>query len=152
MVVMEANDSQAHMAGAVAPGSAVLGIAATKGVNLRRMRLLGTLVVAITAVSLVVAAGASGQGALDQYSPVRDAPGSGASRGGAEANPFGEAVPGSALGPAASSASVATGGGEELPFTGYPLTPLIIALLILLATGVALRIAVEVHERLGDRR
>ncbi len=96
------------------------------------------------------AAGAFAQGALDQYSPVtRPAPGQGGGSPGGSAVGS-ESVPGAALGPAASDASPA-GGAAELPFTGYPLTPLIIALLILLATGVMLRVGVEVHSRLSGR-
>lgn len=45
------------------------------------------------------------------------------------------------------------GGGEggELPFTGYPVTPLILLLLLLLATGAALRTYVAVRDRMQAR-
>ncbi len=127
-------------------GPEVQGIATSKGQNCRRIRLAGSAVTALTVGSLLFAAGAFAQGALDQYSPAtRPAPGQG---GGSAVGS--ESVPGAALGPAASDASAA-GGAAELPFTGYPLTPLIIALLILLATGVMLRVGVEVHSRLSGR-
>lgn len=39
-------------------------------------------------------------------------------------------------------------GGGELPFTGYPLTSLMLLLLILLATGLAIRSYLAVRDRL----
>jgi hypothetical protein len=44
-----------------------------------------------------------------------------------------------------------TGSGGELPFTGYPLTPLLLLLLLLLAIGLAIRAGIAIHDRLrGD--
>lgn len=53
-------------------------------------------------------------------------------------------------GPAAGggpSATVAESGGANLPFTGYPLTPLVLLLLAVLVTGLALRVAAKARER-----
>ena len=44
-----------------------------------------------------------------------------------------------------------TGSGGELPFTGYPLTPLLLLLLLLLAIGIAIRAGIAVHDRLRQR-
>lgn len=43
------------------------------------------------------------------------------------------------------------GGGGELPFTGYPLSWLLILMLILLAAGIALRVGLALKERLAER-
>lgn len=40
--------------------------------------------------------------------------------------------------------------GGELPFTGYPLSPLLLACLALLAAGVALRTGMAIQERRGQ--
>ena len=40
------------------------------------------------------------------------------------------------------------GGGGELPFTGYPLTPLVAVLLVLIATGLLIRLGVAVRDRM----
>lgn len=42
-------------------------------------------------------------------------------------------------------------GGGSLPFTGYPLSPLVILLLILLASGLAIRGYTAVRDRLATR-
>lgn len=151
---MLAIHSQARLPGSGVPrsGSRVQEIATSEGHNCSRIVVVGNVVAAIAAASLIVAPGALAQGALDQYSPLRERTGAqpsgtGESSAGALAL---EAVPGAELGPAASYVTRPSGTGE-LPFTDYPLTPLIIALLILLAAGVMLRIGVEVHSRWNAR-
>jgi hypothetical protein len=47
------------------------------------------------------------------------------------------------------TAGIGTGG--ELPFTGYPLTALILLLLVLLLAGLALRTYLAARDRLGGR-
>jgi hypothetical protein len=44
-----------------------------------------------------------------------------------------------------------TGSGGELPFTGYPLTPLLLLLLLLVAIGLAIRAGIAVHDRIRRR-
>lgn len=45
------------------------------------------------------------------------------------------------------SPSAASSGGGELPFTGYPITPLLLLLLALLLTGLALRAYLAIRDR-----
>ena len=53
--------------------------------------------------------------------------------------------------PSGGAAGPVGGQGGELPFTGYPLTPLILLLLILLAAGLTLRAYVALRDRLRGR-
>ena len=65
-------------------------------------------------------------------------------------NPDGDSDVGPAGGPLGGD-SLGGGGGGELPFTGYPLSPLLILLLMLLAAGLILRGYVAVRDRLAVR-
>jgi hypothetical protein len=126
-------------------------LADQNGRNCRRIAAICCALAAIAGAPLVLAPAASAQSVIDQYRPV---PGGGGGEGGVLTPGGGGSlaaaeIPGGPLGPAATTA--APGGSEELPFTGYPLTSLLIALLILLLVGIALRIAFEVRERLQGR-
>ena len=116
--------------------------------NCRRIAIAGSTLAILVATALLLAPASYSQSAINQYSPVQKAPGGGP---GDSPAPGGEIVPGAEIGPAASKASIAPEPGIELPFTNYPLTPLIIALLILLAVGALLRIGLELHERYFQR-
>lgn len=48
--------------------------------------------------------------------------------------------------------TAAVGGVGKLPFTGYPLTPLLLLLLILVLAGLTIRAYLAIRERLGERR
>ena len=90
-------------------------------------------IVALIAGGIVVApTAASAQGgAVDQYGGTGPAGGSGGDE------------PGDVIGAGAGgeSAGTAESGGGDLPFTGYPLTPLAVTFLLLLAAGVVIRVA-----------
>jgi hypothetical protein len=64
----------------------------------------------------------------------------------------GTATPVSGGGDSGSTGAGGTGSGGELPFTGYPLTPLLLLLLLLLAIGLAIRAGIAINDRLrrGD--
>jgi hypothetical protein len=95
---------------------------------------------------LVAAPVASAQNAGgDQYNPGGVGPSGGADQGpgpGEGAGPSGGEL-------AASPAGTGESGGGELPFTGYPLTPLVLAVIILVAMGLAFRLAQEARQRFG---
>ena len=118
------------------------------GPNSRRIAVALCAIAACLALPMVLAPAIPAQSVIDQYQPRPDrAAGSGGGNGGDSGGLVRAAhVPGGDIGPAANTA-VAGGRGGDLPVTGYPLTPLIIALLILLAVGVAIRTAVEVRAR-----
>lgn len=61
--------------------------------------------------------------------------------------PTGGPGPGGDGGPSADAGA----GSGELPFTGYPLSPLLLLLLVLLTVGLAIRAYLEVRQRLGSR-
>jgi hypothetical protein len=120
-------------------------------------RVAGVLIVA-SAVMLIApaAAGAVSSAVCDQYPDVPQCQGDGGASGGG--NPGGE--PGDAAGgggdqgseatpdapasagsiPGAGAATGASDSAGELPFTGYPLSPLVMAMLILLAAALTIRI------------
>jgi hypothetical protein len=109
--------------------------------NRRRLGVIAALIVAALAFavtfSLASAPPASAQGLpsiCDEYPnlPICEEP-----TGGGNNNPPG-------AGPTAEQ-GVSTG---ELPFTGYPLTPLLLLLLLLLLLGMALRAYVEIRDRI----
>jgi hypothetical protein len=83
----------------------------------------------------VTAGGGDGAGA--------DAPGA---PGAAQA---GGSVPVSAAIPGAGSATGEPGKAGELPFTGYPLSPLAAAVLLLLTAGIAIRAYLAMRRRLS---
>jgi hypothetical protein len=60
----------------------------------------------------------------------------------------GTATPVSGSGDGSSGGVGGTGSGGELPFTGYPLTPLLLLLLLLLAIGLAVRAGIAINDRL----
>lgn len=45
------------------------------------------------------------------------------------------------------SATVAESGGGSLPFTGYPITPLVLLVIALVAVGLALRLGSKARDR-----
>ena len=75
----------------------------------------------------------------DQYNPGGTGPAGGSGQG-----PGGEA--GTGGGP---SAGVGETGGGALPFTGYPLTPLVLAVILLVVLGLAFRLWSQARPRLG---
>lgn len=115
--------------------------------NRRRNRLFvlpATL--ALVGAMLVAAPVASAQNAgADQYNPGGTGPAGGTGQGpgpGEGAGPTG----GELVAPSAGTGEV---GGGELPFTGYPLTPLVLVVIILIAIGLAFRLVQEARQRLG---
>ena len=90
-------------------------------------------ILALAAGGIVVAptAASAQAGAADEYSPT--SPGNGS--GGSENDGTGGAVDDN-LG-----AGTAESDGGNLPFTGYPLTPLVTLFLLLLAAGLVIRLA-----------
>jgi hypothetical protein len=104
------------------------------------LRLLGAgLLVAL--VLAIAAAPASAQGICDQYpnSPgCGQGPGGGGGNNNDDENGNDENV--------SPTANLGDGDGN-LPFTGYPVTPLVLLLLALLATGLATRGYAAVRER-----
>ena len=61
----------------------------------------------------------------------------------------GAPVSGTAAIPGAGSATAEPGKAGELPFTGYPLSPLAAAVLVLLAAGIAIRASLAMRRRLS---
>jgi hypothetical protein len=68
-------------------------------------------------------------------------PTGGAGQGAGQDGPDGGAEAG---GP---SATVAESGGGSLPFTGYPITPLVLLVIALVAVGLALRLGSKARDR-----
>jgi hypothetical protein len=102
------------------------------------LALLGAMLVAAPVVTAQTGAG-------DQYNPGGTGPTNGTGNG-----------PGEGAGPTAnqfqaSPAGTGESGGGELPFTGYPLTPLVWIILALIAAGLTFRLVSEARERLGTR-
>jgi hypothetical protein len=94
---------------------------------------------------LVVAPHANAQAGVDQYVPSPTPPGIGGGTQGA----VGGGAPLDADGGAGGSVAAETGsgsaGGGELPFTGYPLTPLLAIVIALLVAGLLLRLAAKLR-------
>ncbi len=110
------------------------------------------MLISLAVLGILVAAPAAYGQAVDQYtpqsgvggvaSPVLDQAGVIASGG------EGDAADGNAGTAGANAANEAgEGGGGKLPFTGYPLTPIVVLIALLLAAGVALRFAVPALDR-----
>jgi hypothetical protein len=133
---------------------------------------LGLVVVlalaAICAVILVAAptAIAAGSAVCDQYPDLPQCQATGATGGGSASvgGGGGDDVEGAGAGVVGGSASGdgsipgsgdgATGSASkagELPFTGYPLTPLVLLLLILLGAGISARAYIAARDRLTIR-
>jgi len=120
--------------------------------NARNCRQIGAVArraFVILVVFATTAPTAFGQTIIDQYRPIAEGEsGRGAETdGGGGSGLLAPQVPGGDLGPAATTA--APGGGLELPYTGYPLTPLLIALLILLLVGILLRMGLSLRGRIA---
>jgi hypothetical protein len=103
----------------------------------RRRPAVFLAIVSLIAGGIVVAPSvASAQsGATDQYSGQGPAGGSGD-------GPGGDIVAaGAGAETAGTAAGTAESGGADLPFTGYPMTPLAVVFLLLLGAGIVIRIA-----------
>ncbi len=106
---------------------------------------LAGMLLAASASSPLAAKAHAQAAACPQYNPNCGGHKPPGGPGGNQGNQGGGALPsGGAAGPVG-------GQGGELPFTGYPLTPLILLLLILLAAGLGLRAYVALRDRLSDR-
>jgi hypothetical protein len=100
------------------------------------LALMGAMLVAAPVVNAQNAGG-------DQYSPgggVGPAGGSGTGPGGEGTGPAGGELQ-------ANPAGTGESGGGELPFTGYPLTPLVLAVILLVVLGLAFRLTSEARQR-----
>jgi hypothetical protein len=74
-------------------------------------------------------------------------------QGGGGSNPFGggnQGVAGEQAHGGTAGSEAQEGGGGTLPFTGYPMTPLIWIVLVLVTVGLCVRIAWSVRQRLGS--
>jgi len=105
---------------------------------LAALALVGAMLVAAPVVNAQTGAG-------DQYNPGGNGPDNGTGQG-----------PGEGAGPTAnefqaSPAGTGESGGGELPFTGYPLTPLVWVIIALVLAGLAARLASEARQRLQAR-
>ena len=110
----------------------------------RTPALLGASCVALIAI-LVAAPAAFGQSAGVQYDPSLD-PGSIVQ--GSNGNGNGGQNNGEPSNVGASNVGESTGGGTDLPFTGYPLTPLVAIVGLLLIGGLAVRLIVPPAPRI----
>ena len=92
---------------------------------------------------LVLAPAANAQSSTDQYSPTLDQAGVIASGNvGAEGGTGGESGAGGEV-----AAEAGTGKGGKLPFTGYPLTPLVMLAGLLLGAGLIARVGLPALDR-----
>jgi hypothetical protein len=112
-------------------------------------------VCALLAMSAVATQSASADPAIcDQYASIPQC--DQATGGGGTENPVGSgtdaSAPGGIPGTAGPSADLAGGASGELPFTGYPLTPLVLILLLLLIAGLTARAGVAIRDRLAAGR
>ena len=125
-----------------------------QGAHLNRMRTIVLAGVAglffalgLTAV-LAPSAGAQSPGSdfCQEYPNVPGCDTGPTDEGGSNPNDNGT-TPVSGEGPTASADT-----GDELPFTGYPLTALILLLIVLLLVGLSIRGYLAIRARLGDER
>ena len=123
--------------------------------------------IALVAVILFAAPNAAASSAVcDQYPDIPQCAAPATGQGGTAAQPgggdgTGESVltsggsPPAAEGAATAGSSGGPGKAGDLPFTGYPLSPLVAVLLAALAAGLAIRIYLAVRRRFvptaGDR-
>jgi hypothetical protein len=115
--------------------------------NRRRNRLfVSTATLALVGAMLVAAPVVSAQSAGgDQYNP-----GGGVGPAGGADNGPGDDGTGPTGGELqANPAGTGESGGGELPFTGYPLTPLVLAVILLVALGLAFRLTSEWRHRIS---
>jgi hypothetical protein len=93
---------------------------------------------------LVVAPGAHGQAAVDQYVPAPEPRETSSAPPAGEPGPPGAITPGGAReakGIEITATSDGSGGGVELPVSdGYPVTPFVVLIVILLACGIVARL------------
>lgn len=130
--------------------------------SLRPFVIATALLLALTAILLMASAAASDtafaqQGAGTQYPDGDVGPGGGGGGdsdllpdGGECENPPCDGGPGDGSGPSAGSGAGDDGGGN-LPFTGYPLSTLILILALLLIAGLAVRSYIAVRDRFRAR-
>lgn len=114
-----------------------------------RVRIAIVAAAAVVAI-LVAAAAANAQSATDQYV-------AGASQTNPTLDPAGvlasgntnnkDSDGGGSSGGGTTAAEAGSGGGGKLPFTGYPLTPLVLFAGLLLVVGLTARIAVPALDR-----
>jgi hypothetical protein len=124
-----------------------------RGLDRRAARFAVALVamVALASASAVVpaTAGAQDPAACQQY-PTSDCGDAGPANGGGDTSP-GIGPGGGAGAPSAAGTDSGSSHGT-LPFTGYPMTPLLLLVLALLAAGLMLRAALAVRDRLRAGR
>jgi hypothetical protein len=108
------------------------------GQILRRIAAVAALLLAMTGL-MAVAQPASAQSTAACTEYVQGGCGPGGGNGGD--NPNG-------TGPASAGNTGNSHHGGQLPFTGYPLTPLVLLLLLLLLAGIVVRATVAVRDRL----
>jgi hypothetical protein len=111
-------------------------------------KIAGLVAVGLLA-AMIVAPHANGQAALDQYQQPT-VPGGGGTAGvvggGGSQNADGTNAAG--IGAVAGETGSGSGGGGTLPFTGYPVTLLVLIALALLCAGVLVRWAVQATRRM----
>ncbi|MGH2954141.1 MAG: hypothetical protein ACRDK9_08995 [Solirubrobacterales bacterium] len=125
------------------------------------LALAGAAVALALGAALADSAAAQQPAICDQYPQLPQCGGSegaGGGGGGDEGNPLDQgqspasdegagAGPGAFPGAGGPTAGAGGGTGGELPFTGYPLTPLLLILLILLAAGLMIRTYLGARDR-----
>jgi hypothetical protein len=121
----------------------------------RGLRRVAPILAVCLVGTLFAAPTASGQSAIEQYAPSPN-PGGGA--GGVEGATGGSKTKGTKTqgtegsggnGSVAAQSGSGSSGGGTLPFTGYPITPLVWIALAALVAGALLRVAVAVLKRRG---
>jgi len=119
-----------------------------------RTRALSGLATAALLGILVVAPGAYGQAAVDQYVPALGPPGTSSEPPAGESQPSGSGLSESGEGKAAvvaKPASDGSSGGVEIPVSdGYPVPPFVVLVALLLACGIAARLIMAGMRRKED--
>jgi hypothetical protein len=148
----------------------VHGLAQPKTIIRTGLLAVAAIAAALALTALVADSASAQQPAIcDQYPQLPqcdDNSGGGGGGGGGDTDPFDEGsgsssgdettsafpapgIPGAGGGPTAGPGG---GTGGELPFTGYPLTPLLLILLLLLLAGLLIRAYLAARERWQLRR
>jgi hypothetical protein len=109
-------------------------------------KIAGLLAVGLLA-ALVVAPHASGQAAINQYAPPEVPGGGTAGQVGGGGTQNADGTDGAGIGAVAGETGSGSGGGS-LPFTGYPVTAIVLIALALLCAGVLVRWAVPAIRRM----